>query len=231
MICKKNVLFSCEPQKAQWNPIHCHLSTSESVVHAPDSIFRCLSMTYKKNLTSTFYDTNRFKFYIRKWSFSRREARLFLSAAEHLSLSPRLCVVDWNRIFLWSCLYSFVIALCLAEQSQCSIKHWHIHLSHSLWSDRKPKEDTHTHTHAHTLRCDFRKCVPAYVVIAFWCQNRTKCIFTCIVWTWTCQWTVERAIDENAVWHLEMENKMFQTEIDQRNVDILCFVWLMESTK
>ena len=117
-----------------------------------------------------------------------------LSTAEHLSLSLRLCVVDWNRVFLWSCLYSLVIALCQAEQSLCSIKLWHIHLSHSLWSDRKPRADAQTHT----LGCNSRKYVPVcstYCFIVFWCQNRTKCIFTCcVVWTWTWQCTAEKLL-------------------------------------
>lgn len=96
-----------------------------------------------------------------------------LSTVEHLSLSPRLCVVDWNRIFLLGCLYSLVIALCLAEQSQCSIKLWHIHLSHSLWSDRKPRKKAHIHidTHTRKMRYNPNHCVLVYsthCVIIFW---------------------------------------------------------------
>lgn len=61
-----------------------------------------------------------------------------------------------------------VIALCLAEQSQCFIRLWHIHLSHSLWTDRKAREDSHIHTD----RWNSRKCCSVYStygLIVFWC--------------------------------------------------------------
>lgn len=99
------------------------------------------------------------------WITNIRKKYFFLSTFGHLSLFLRLCVVDSNRIFLQSRLCSLVIALCLAEQSQCSIKLWHIHLSHSLWSERKPEEDTDTHT----LGYDSKKSVSVQSTSAFYC--------------------------------------------------------------
>lgn len=159
--------------------------------------------------------------------------RLFLSPPKHLSLSPRLYVFDWNRIFLCSCLYSPVIALCLAEQSQCSIKLWHIHLSHSLWSDRKPRKDAHIHTVVqrklhHSMNC-IVVCATNGLII-FWCRLQ-KWIFTgdC-VWTWTCCDPL-KGVEENATWNFEMKKEIFRTEMDQHQAWNWYSAGRMESEK
>lgn len=95
------------------------------------------------------------------WSFLRLNKKVLPLTPSvkqpNIFFSAPQIICGWliqDSSLLLSIYPSLVIALCLAEQSRCFIRRWHIHLSHSLWTDSKAREDSlsHTHTHIHTVQ-------------------------------------------------------------------------------